>query len=98
MEAEAAVTTVGEYQDPDESVEGTGTYVVMGIFHEEDDLDITVAYGPFDTPDAASKYGTRNYTFSWVCEIVNTDTSTPASIVDPNQATIADYIDPSVVE
>ena len=94
MTGEIAIAETG---DEDER-EGTGTYVVVGIFDDENNFDLTVAYGPFDTIDAASEYGTRNYSFSWVCEIVNTETSSSGPTVDPNQSTIADYIDPSVVE
>ena len=46
-------------------------YVTIGIESDEDLLDLTVAYGPFDTLDGASEFGTRNFQFSWVCEIVD---------------------------
>ena len=85
--------------DDDEDFTGTGTYIVVAVESTEDNFDLSVAYGPFDDIVVASEYGTRNFEFSWGCEIVNVDgavTETPT--VDPNQSTIADYIDPSVVE
>lgn len=90
-----STTDMWEGEDDDE---GTGTYVVLGVFHEEDSLDLTPAYGPFDTAEAASEYGTCNYAFSWVCEIVNAAPPEKLTVVHPDQSTIADYIDPHVVE
>lgn len=92
-----AIAETGGFDDETEDA-GTGTYVVVGIYDNEDTFDLTPAYGPFDDLDAASKYGTTNYQFSWVCEIVNTEGCVQASIIDPNQTSISDYIDPSVVE
>ena len=92
-----AGSMTGGYDDEDED-EGTGTYVVMGVFDDDDTFDLTVAYGPFDTPEAASVYGTSNYSFSWVCEIVNVGPAETHTTVHPDQSVIDDYIDPHVVE
>ncbi len=87
------------YEDDEDGEVGTGTYVVVGIFDDDDTFDLTPAYGPFDDIQEASDYGTRNYSFSWVCEIVNRQAEEPTfHLVHPDQSTIADYIDPNVVE
>ena len=90
-------STTDMWEDEDDD-KGTGTYVVMGIFDDDDNLDLTPAYGPFDTAEAASVYGTSNYQFSWVCEIVNVAPAETLTVVHPDQSSIGDYIDPSVVE
>ena len=95
---EPFVSETVDWDDDDDEVIGTGTYVVLGIFEDEGSFDISVAYGPFNDIEDASKYGTTNFQWSWVCEIVNTETSSNAPVIHPNQSTISDYIDPSVVE
>lgn len=87
----------------DEDPHATGTYVVVGIEDDDDGFSLTPAYGPFPDFDSASEYGMRNFSFSWVCEVVNvegsyTHMSVTGTFIHPNQATIGDYIDPSVVE
>ena len=84
-------------EDIDEDYETTGKYVVVGIYDEEDGLELSVAYGPFDKAKDASDFGTRNFQFSWVCELLGVK-SPQLALVDPNQAQISDYIDPIVTD